>query len=240
MSKANRPTQPCEYLSQATFPIARFPIRLRPHLPPATASLLPRHVPERELRCDTSGFFANAALSEPALASAQRKTGSPNTSHWGRLFGDRYKAVLTEGRDGYYYSTLLDYIHLNPARVGLVRIDLGDSVGDYPWSSVGQGYALPASKRPEWLAASEGFVAAQCSDTAGGRRSFVERLDKCAREEGGRRAGLIEPANDRRRSHLRHRTRKGVKESFPPQVRNAGLSCGNFEGAAWIRTARNG
>jgi putative transposase len=142
-----------------------------------------------------------------------------NTRHrlWGRLFGDRYKAVLTEGRDGYYYNTLMDYIHLNPVRVGLVRIDQGESVRDYPWSSVGQGYALPVSKRPEWLAASEGLVAAQCSDTAGGRRSFVERLDKRAREEGGRCAGLIEPANDRRRSHLRHGWYWG-SQSFAEQM----------------------
>src|SRR5260370_27591214 len=32
---------------------------------------------------------------------------------WGRVFGDRYKAILVEGGDGYYYGTLLDYIHLN-------------------------------------------------------------------------------------------------------------------------------
>jgi REP element-mobilizing transposase RayT len=43
-----------------------------------------------------------------------------NTRHraWGRLFGDRYKAVPVEGT-GYYYETLLDYVHLNPARAGL-------------------------------------------------------------------------------------------------------------------------
>jgi hypothetical protein len=38
-----------------------------------------------------------------------------NTRHreWGRLFGDRYKAVLVESA-AHYYETLLDYIHLNP------------------------------------------------------------------------------------------------------------------------------
>src|SRR6266511_1885531 len=40
---------------------------------------------------------------------------------WGRLFGDRYKAVIVEGENDYYYQTLLDYIHLNPVRAGLVR-----------------------------------------------------------------------------------------------------------------------
>jgi putative transposase len=129
-----------------------------------------------------------------------------NTRHrlWGRLFGDRYKAVLTEGREGYYYSSLMDYIHLNPVRVGLVRIDRDESVRDYPWSSVAQGYAVPAKRRFGWFAAAEGFAVAQCADTAAGRRSFVEHLDERAREEGSRRAGVIEPVKDRRCSHLRH------------------------------------
>lgn len=38
--------------------------------------------------------------------------------HWGRLFGDRYKAVLVEGggEAGFYLETVLDDIHLNPVR----------------------------------------------------------------------------------------------------------------------------
>jgi hypothetical protein len=54
---------------------------------------------------------------------------------WGRLLGDRYKAVLVEG-DGYYFETLLDYIHLNPVRAGLVKPQSRQSVMDYPWNSV--------------------------------------------------------------------------------------------------------
>ena len=144
-----------------------------------------------------------------------------NTRHrlWGRLFGDRYKAVLTEGRDGYYYASLMDYIHLNPVRVGLVRMDRKESVRDYPWSSIAQGYAVPARKRPEWLAAAKGLAVAQCADTARGRRSFVEYLDKRAQEEGSRRAGVIEPARDRRRSHLRHGWYWG-SQAFAEQMLN--------------------
>ena len=44
---------------------------------------------------------------------------------------------------------------------------------------------------------------AQCADTAAGRRRFVEHLDSRARGEGVR-AGVIEPGQDRRYSHLRH------------------------------------
>lgn len=46
-----------------------------------------------------------------------------NSRHqlWGRLFGDRYKAVLSEGGSPHYYCSLMDYIHLNPVRVGKDR-----------------------------------------------------------------------------------------------------------------------
>jgi len=122
---------------------------------------------------------------------------------WGRLFGDRYKAILSEGGSGYYYCSLMDYIHLNPVRAGLVRVEREKSVRDYVWSSVAKGYALPPRRRPIWLAAEAGLAMAQCADTPAGRRCFVEHLDSRAREEGVG-AGVIEPGEDRRHSHLRH------------------------------------
>ena len=122
---------------------------------------------------------------------------------WGRLFGDRYKAILSESGSGYYYCSLMDYIHLNPVRAGLVRVKRGESVRDYVWSSVAKGYAALPRRRPIWLAAEAGLAMAQCADTAAGRRRFVEHLDSRAREDGVR-AGVIEPGEDRRHSHLRH------------------------------------
>jgi hypothetical protein len=59
---------------------------------------------------------------------------------------------------------------------------------------------------------------AQCADTAAGRRRFVEHLDSRAREEGIR-AGVIEPGEDRRQSHLRQGWYWGSQafaESIPP------------------------
>lgn len=130
-----------------------------------------------------------------------------NTRHraWGRLFGDRYKSVLVEGRDGYYYETLMDYIHLNPVRAGLVRTRAGQSVLDYPWSSVAGGYALLPRRRPKWLAAERAFEMFGLADTTRGRRQWVERLDRRAREETAKRCGLVELPDgaDRRESHLR-------------------------------------
>ena len=58
---------------------------------------------------------------------------------WGRLFGDRYKAVVVDGREPGYYRTLLDYIHLNCVRAGIIRPGRKQSVLDFPWSSVAGG-----------------------------------------------------------------------------------------------------
>jgi putative transposase len=124
--------------------------------------------------------------------------------NWGRLFGDRYKAVLVEGKQAAYYETLTDYIHLNPVRAGRIKPKQGASLRDYPWSSVAAGYALPPGRRPKWLAAETGLSVFGLRDTAAGRRAMVERLDRRALEEGSR-SGLVSlPAEvDRRTSHLR-------------------------------------
>ena len=129
-----------------------------------------------------------------------------NTRHrlWGRLFGDRYKAVPVEGA-GYYYETLLDYVHLNPVRAGVIVPAQGPSLLDYPWSSVAHGYARPPRQRPPWLAGEAGLAAFGCADTAAGRRRFVERLDRRAREEELERCGVppLEAERDARESHVR-------------------------------------
>ncbi|HEY2714054.1 MAG TPA: transposase [Chthoniobacterales bacterium] len=124
---------------------------------------------------------------------------------WGRVFGDRYKAVIVEGSERFYYETLMDYIHLNPMRAGLVRPDKGQSILDYPWSSIAKGYGLPASKRVKWLAVEDGVSVFGFSDTAAGRRRMVKRLDRRAMDEGYKRCGLVALPEqvDARCSHLR-------------------------------------
>jgi len=130
-----------------------------------------------------------------------------NTRHkvWGRLFGDRYKAVLVEGARGYYYETLLDYIHLNPVRAKVVRPRRGQSVLDYKWSSVAGGHALSAGKRAKWLATETALAAFGYKDTVSGRRKWVERLDRRAVEEEAEKCGLVALPEemDARCSHLR-------------------------------------
>ena len=108
---------------------------------------------------------------------------------WGRLFGDRYKAVLVEG-EGYYCQTLMDYIHLNPVRAGFVKPTAAQSVMDYPWRSVAGGNGLAPGKRAPWFAATEGLKASGCHDTPAGRRRFIQRLDRRAVEEGMEKVGV--------------------------------------------------
>jgi hypothetical protein len=111
--------------------------------------------------------------------------------------------VGVEGGDAWYYTTLLDYIHLNPVRAGIVKPKRGESVLDYPWSSVASGYAIPARKRAPWLAVGDGLAMFDLADTVAGRRKFVERLDQRGKEEAQRDCGMAEGPEDRRMSDLR-------------------------------------
>ena len=51
----------------------------------------------------------------------------------GHLFQGRYKAVVVDPEQREYFVTLSDYIHLNPVRAGLVK--LNDKLFNYQWSS---------------------------------------------------------------------------------------------------------
>ena len=123
---------------------------------------------------------------------------------WGRCLATGYKAVVVEGELPEYYGSLVDYIHLNPVRAGVVSGERGESVLDYPWSSLAGGYGLAPGKRPKWLAAEVGMERLGYVDTAGGRRRMVEELDRRALSEG-RQSGLVPLPEevDARMSHLR-------------------------------------
>jgi putative transposase len=116
---------------------------------------------------------------------------------WGRLFGDRYKAVRVDCADTYNYRTLADCIHLNPVRARLIQPKKGRSVLDYPWSSVAGGWALPLRKRPKWLAGEDGLNRFDLLDTVAGRRR-METDDGFARMDRGEtldaQCGEREPA----------------------------------------------
>jgi putative transposase len=114
-----------------------------------------------------------------------------NSRHqkWGHVFGGRYKAVLVDASGGGYLETLIDYVHLNPVRAGLVDVQRGKGALEFPWSSLAQGYGVAASRRPLWLAVVEGLELFGYRDETRDRQRFVERLEKRALEDNGRVRG---------------------------------------------------
>jgi len=173
--------------------------------------------------CERSGFLAYAwvlmgnhyhlALSTPRGNLVEGMTWLQNTytrrfnvrnRQWGRLFGDRYKSILVErDAEGPYLPTLLDYIHLNPARARIVSATREESLLDYQWSSLSQVYAKPPSKRPKWMAWDDGFSLMEAKDTAAGRRGLIERLDSRMAEEQAAKLGLVEIEGQSLQSTLR-------------------------------------
>lgn len=101
---------------------------------------------------------------------------------WGHLFGGRYKAVLVDADDALYLPTLIDYVHLNPVRAGLVRMEEG--LETFAWSSLAACYVLPPSKRKPWLQAERGLRTRGFQDQATGRRHYLEHLERRAKLEG--------------------------------------------------------
>ena len=67
---------------------------------------------------------------------------------FGHLFQGRYKAVVVDGSAPGYFEVVSTYIHLNPARAGLVRIGQEPLKG-YHWSSY--PWYLSRSGGPPWL-----------------------------------------------------------------------------------------
>jgi putative transposase len=105
-----------------------------------------------------------------------------NTRHrlWGHLFGGRYKAVLVEGAEfgnGEYLSNLIDYVHLNPVRAGLIRLQAKESLSGYRWSSLASSYLVPARKRAKWMKTDEGFGIVGIKDSVSGRREYLGRIE---------------------------------------------------------------
>ena len=133
---------------------------------------------------------------------------------WGRVFGDRYKAVAVEGADRYHYQTLMDYIHLNPVRARIITPKHKQSVLDYAWTSLAGGYALAPKHRAGWLAVADGLAAFGLEDTAAGRRQMVERLDRRAVAEELSQCGVVVQSDevDARCSHLRRGWYWGTQE----------------------------
>ena len=73
-----------------------------------------------------------------------------NTRHRlrGHLFAGRYKSLLVDESDDRYLRIACDYVHLNPARAGLLKPE--QRLESYGWSSY-PAYLDKPSTRPSWL-----------------------------------------------------------------------------------------
>jgi len=103
----------------------------------------------------------------------------------------RYKAILVE--PGNCFWALLDYIHLNSVRAGIVAEK--DGLESYLWSSLPH-YLGPSRRRPPWLKTATGFGVCGCKDTAGGRREWLGLLERRVDWRHPRQAGTTFPEGD--------------------------------------------
>jgi len=100
---------------------------------------------------------------------------------WGHLFGGRYKAQCIDERSPQYLRTACDYVHLNPARAGLVRPEEG--LETYLWSSY-PAY-LRVRLRPDWLRTDRLLGEHGLNEARSGvRKEFSRRLEVQRGEEG--------------------------------------------------------
>ncbi len=100
-----------------------------------------------------------------------------NSRHkeWGHLFQGRYKALVIQADRGDYFSTVANYIHLNPVRAQLLDFETHRLDG-YPWSSFPL-YQNPP-KRPEWLCVDRLLGNFQWLDDKRGRSAYREMMDR--------------------------------------------------------------
>ena len=99
----------------------------------------------------------------------------------GHLFAGRYKSLIVDDRDAYYLRVVADYVHLNPSRAGMVKVE--EALKAYRWSSYAQ-YLARGADRPKWLRVDRvlGEHGIRRDDRAG-RLAFARRMEALRREE---------------------------------------------------------
>jgi REP element-mobilizing transposase RayT len=108
---------------------------------------------------------------------------------FGHLFSGRYKALYVDGSGNGYLKTVCDYVHLNPARAGLLsarrKLSVREKLSAFRWSSYPE-YLKTRSGRPPWLRVDRllgehGIP----KDSAAGRTEFERRMEwRRATEDG--------------------------------------------------------
>ena len=100
-----------------------------------------------------------------------------NSRHkeWGHLFQGRYKALLVDGSAGDYFSTVASYIHLNPARAGLLDPGKPD-LSVHRWSRY--PFFLQPLERPPWLCAERVLGVLNLTDDIEGQILYETYMQK--------------------------------------------------------------
>jgi len=93
----------------------------------------------------------------------------------GHVFQGRYKAVVIDGQSGGYFETVSRYVHLNPARAGLVA-ESGGGLEQYRWSSYGE-YLRPKGQRARWLEVRRVLGNLNLRDGVAGRRRYRQYME---------------------------------------------------------------
>ena len=92
----------------------------------------------------------------------------------GHLFQGRYKA-LPVACEGSYFSTVANYIHLNPARIRGYDFEK-NKLESFVWSSY-PAY-LHKAKKADWLCLERVLAGFELDDTVGGRRKYRLLVEK--------------------------------------------------------------
>jgi putative transposase len=101
----------------------------------------------------------------------------------GHLFQGRYQALLIE--DSAALANVVDYIHLNPVRAGIVTPEL---LGGFRWSSL-RRFMRP--ERPAWMSCGDWLAQRGLEDSPSGWSSYVGYLTELAGNEAEqKRRGL--------------------------------------------------
>lgn len=110
-----------------------------------------------------------------------------NSKHglWGHLYGGRYKSILCD--EGTYLQRLINYVHLNPVRAGIITSD--EKLESYKWGSL-IDYIRPGRSRRPWIAVGSGLEVFEYEDKARDRRRYLEKLQGQIDWQQPRRAGV--------------------------------------------------
>jgi len=153
---------------------------------------------------------------------------------FGHLCSGRYKALVVDGGGDGYLKTVCDYVHLNPARAGIIPPD--QPLAAFRWSSHPLYLAKP-KQRPDWLRVDRLLGEWRVpEDSAAGRRVFAAGMERRRAEDtkaefrvmergwclGGqefRRELLEQVANAPGASHYGEAVREGAEVRAERKVR---------------------